>query len=394
MPNLFKDFSSQAFLAGFVAVLVGFASSLAIVLQAVQALNVSVEIVESWIWALGIGMGVCCLGLSWYYKKPIIIAWSTPGAALLAIGLQGASMQHAVGMFMFVALISIMVALTGAFNKILKIIPLPIAAALLAGVLFQFGLSIFTSMQTSPVMVLSMLCAFFIGKIIIPRYAVIATLVVGLIVVYFLQNFDDLAIKLEWVVPVFTAPRVDWTLIVGVGLPLFIVTMSAQNLPGIAVLKSSGYADQPITPIIGTVNLVTVLLAPFGCFALNLAAITAAICTNEEAHTHPSKRYIAGMSAGVFNIATGLLAGTVVGVFASFPAAFIATLAGIALLGTIANSLSAALSDIHNRDAAIVTFLICASGISFFGIAASFWAVIAGIIIHKIFAAAPAQKRL
>lgn len=383
--HVLKDLSISAFSAGFVAVLVSFASSLAIVLQAAHAMDLPLAIIESWVLALGLGMGVSCLGLSWYYKNPIIIAWSTPGAALLATSLQGLSIEQATGVFLFVAALSLLIALSGTFNKIAKWIPMPIAAALLAGVLVKFGFSIFTSFELSPVLIGIMLFTFFGSKYFVPRYSVIITLLVG--ASYLFVGPDQLSLDgvgLGLAKPYFVMPEFDLGSIIGVGIPLFIVTMSAQNLPGIAVLKTSGYPDQTISPLIGSVNIVTLVLAPFGCFALNLAAITAAICTGEESHHDPSKRYIAGMSAGIFNILAGLMAVSMVGLFASFPMTFISALAGLALLGTIATSLHSALLEPSHRESAMVTFLVCASGISFAGVSGAFWGVVLGVILQRI----------
>ena len=383
--SIVNDLSLSAVGAGFIAVLVGFASSLAIVLQATEALQLSQALIETWIFALGIGMGICCLSLSWWYKRPIIIAWSTPGAALLAVSLVNVGVAEATGIFIAVALMSFALALTGTFTKVAKAIPMPIAAALLAGVLVQFGLSIFTSFSSEPWLVGIMLLSFFVCKRLIPRYAVITVLIIGAVSAYLLPvglSFD--ALEIAMVQPIFTFPEFSFTSIVGIGIPLFIVTMSAQNLPGIAVLKASGYPEQPISPIIGSVNIVTTVLAPLGCFALNLAAITAAICTGGEANEDKNKRYIAGIFAGIFNLLAGLMAVSVVSVFAGFPAAFISTLAGLALLSTISSSLHTALNDSNSRDAAMVTFLVCASGMQFFSISGAFWGVVLGISVYLL----------
>ena len=383
--NIIQDFSLSAFSAGFVAVLVGFASSLAIVLQAAHAMELPLAIIESWVLALGLGMGVSCLGLSWYYKNPIIIAWSTPGAALLATSLQGLSIEQATGVFLFVAALSLLIALSGTFNKVAQWIPMPIAAALLAGVLVKFGFSIFTSFELSPMLVGLMLLTFFGSKVLVPRYSVILTLLAGALFLFLgPQQLSLDGVGLGLAKPHFVMPEFDLSAIIGVGIPLFIVTMSAQNLPGIAVLKASGYHDQAISPLIGSVNVVTLVLAPFGCFALNLAAITAAICTGDESHHELNKRYIAGMSAGFFNILAGLMAVSMVGIFASFPMAFISALAGLALLGTIASSLHNALIEPNHREAAMVTFLVCASGMSFAGVSGAFWGVVFGVLLQML----------
>ncbi|GAC30239.1 benzoate/H(+) symporter BenE family transporter [Brumicola pallidula] len=381
IKTIIRDWSLSATVSGFIAVLIGFASAMAIVLQAGQAAGASPQILESWIWALGIGMGVGCIGLSAYYKRPIIIVWSTPGAALLATSLMGATIEQATGIFIFVAILSILVGVTGAFQKLTSYIPLPIASALLAGVLFQFGLQIFTSFALNPLLVGIMLSIYLLTKRVLPRYAIVCVFLVGIIITIFQGQLATENLAFELTTPIWVSPEFDINLLIGIGIPLFIVTMTSQNLPGIAVLKASGYEKQSISPILTTVGSINLVLAPFGGFTFNLAAITAAICTSEEAHPDKNKRYIAGIAAGIFNIIAGLLGAAVVALFASFPMAFIAALAGIALLGTIANSLNTAFVEPVYREAALVTFLVSASGISFFEIAASFWGVVFGLIV-------------
>jgi benzoate membrane transport protein len=381
IKTVINDWSFSATVSGFIAVLIGFASAMAIVLQAGQAAGASPAMLESWIWALGIGMGVGCIGLSIWYKRPIIIVWSTPGAALLATSLMGATIEQATGIFIFVALLSILVGVTGVFQKLTSYIPLPIASALLAGVLFQFGLQIFTSFQINPMLVAIMLGVYLLTKQILPRYTIVCVLVVGIVVTALQGQLVTENLSLDLTTPIWVTPQFDINLLIGIGIPLFIVTMTSQNLPGIAVLKTSGYESQSISPILTTVGAINLLLAPFGGFTFNLAAITAAICTSEEAHPDKDKRYIAGVASGIFNIIAGLLGAAVVALFASFPVAFISALAGIALLGTIASSLNAAFVTPSYREAALVTFLVSASGVSFFDIAASFWAVVFGLVV-------------
>jgi benzoate membrane transport protein len=326
-------------------------------------------------------MGVGCIGLSAYYKRPIIIVWSTPGAALLATSLMGATIEQATGIFIFVAILSIVVGVTGAFQKLTSYIPLPIASALLAGVLFQFGLQIFTSFALNPLLVGIMLGIYLLTKRVLPRYAIVCVFLVGIIITTFQGQLATENLAFQLTTPIWVTPEFDINLLIGIGIPLFIVTMTSQNLPGIAVLKTSGYEKQSISPILTVVGGINLVLAPFGGFTFNLAAITAAICTSDEAHPDKNKRYIAGIAAGIFNIIAGLLGAAVVALFASFPITFISALAGIALLGTIANSLNTAFVEPVYREAALVTFLVSASGISFFEIAASFWGIVFGLIV-------------
>lgn len=374
-----NDWSLSAIVAGFVAVLVGFASSVAIVFQAAAAAGASADITASWVGVLGFAMGISCIGFSWYYKAPILTAWSTPGAALLATSLQGISLAEAVGVFIFSAVLTTALGLSGWFDKLTRRIPLPIAAAMLAGIMLKFGLDIFTSMQTSPILVLLMIGVFLLAKRFWPRYAVPLVLLTGVLFCFSQQQLDFSSVELSLVQLVWVAPAWSWSAILGVGVPLFVVTMTSQNIPGLAVLRSSGY-QTPVSPLLSWTGLITLVSAPFGNFSINLAAITAAICSGPEAHPDPDKRYTAGIAAGVFYLLTGLAGATVVALFAAFPKELIATVAGLALLGTIAANLATATVDTKHRDAAILTLLITASGVSFFGIASAFWGLVAGLV--------------
>lgn len=374
-----KHLSLSAIVAGFVAVLVGFASSVAIVLQAAAAAGASQDMMASWLLALGIGMAATCIGLSWYYKAPIITAWSTPGAALLAGSLQGLTINEAVGVFIFTAILGLIIGISGWFDKLTRLIPLPLASAMLAGILLQFGLSIFTSLQSEFVLVAIMCVIYLLAKRLMPRYAILWVLLAGLLSVLVQDQLDYSSIHLSFTTPVWVTPHWSLSALMGVGLPLLLVTMASQNIPGVAVIRTSGY-QTPVSPLITSTALSTLLLAPWGAFSINLAAITAAICTGSEAHPDKDKRYIAGIAAGVFYLLAGLAGATVVALFSAFPKEMIAALAGLALLGTIAANLAVATAEGEHREAAVITLLVTASGVSFYGIAAAFWGIVAGFI--------------
>ncbi|MDF2178398.1 benzoate/H(+) symporter BenE family transporter [Aliiglaciecola sp. CAU 1673] len=386
---LFHDLSLSAISAGFIAVLVGFASSVAIVFQAAQAAGATEAMMQSWIFALGLGMGLTCIGFSWYYKAPVITAWSTPGAALLATSLLNVPIAQAIGAFIFAALLTLLLGLSGAFDRLSKRIPMAIASAMLAGILVQFGLAIFTSMKASPLLVGIMLATYLLTKKFVPRYAIILVLLSGLIAsaVVGKSSLDSLSWQLA--TPVWVWPELSWSVLLGVGLPLFIVTMTSQNIPGVATLRASGYESVPVSPVLTGTGLTSLILAPLGGFAFNLAAITAAICTGAESHPDKDKRYVAGLSAGFFYVLAGLCGATVVALFAALPTAMVATLAGLALLGTIANSLALATQEVKDREAAMVTFLLTASGVSFFGIGAAFWGLVGGMLTWFFMRAKP-----
>jgi benzoate membrane transport protein len=381
MMRFFKDISLQSFTAGFVAVLVGFTSSVAIVFQAALAFKATPEQLTSWMWALGLGMGLCSLIPSLWLRKPVMVAWSTPGAAVLATAgmVGGFSMSEAVGAFMACAALITLFGVTGWFERVMNRIPVAIASALLAGVLARFGLQAFTAAQTALPLVVLMLLSYLLVKRLSPRYAVPVTLLFAIIYVAVNDLFTPARVVFELAKPVFVMPVFTWSAMVSLALPLFIVTMASQNLPGVAAIKAAGY-DMPLSKIITLTGLATLLLAPFGAFALNLSAITAAICMGREAHPDASKRYTAAVSCGAIYIVIGLLGGAFIGVLMSFPQELIAAIAGLALLGTIGNGLAVAVQDESHREAAIITFLVTLSGVVIAGVGSAFWGVVAGAL--------------
>ena len=377
--HLLKDLSLSAIAAGFVTVLVGFASSAVIVFQAAQSLGASPEEISSWMWALGLGMGLTCIGLSLRYRMPVVTAWSTPGAAMLISSVAGLPLSDAIGAFLLSALLIAVCGFSGFFERMISRIPVSLASGMLAGVLLRFGIDAFASMKTQLGMVLTMFAVYLLARRLLPRYAVILTLLVGIAIagVLGLLRIDGLSLQLAK--PIFTTPTFSFAAVFGIALPLFIVTMASQNVPGVAVIRASGYPI-PISPVVGWTGVVNLVLAPFGAFALNLAAITAAICMGREAHEDAARRYVAAMAAGVFYVLVGLFGATVAALFAAFPKELILAIAGIALLGTIGNSLAAALREEAEREPALVTFLVTASGLSLAGIGSAFWGLLAGVV--------------
>ncbi len=369
--------------AGFVAVLVGYTSSVAIIFQAAEAAGASLAQINSWLLVLGLGMGFTTLILSLIYKVPYLTAWSTPGAALLVTGLYGVTLSEATGAFIISGVLIFLSGLTGWFEKISQIIPKPISSAMLAGVLFNFGSEIFFSLETHFILVSLMGISYLIGKVFFTRYTIPFVLLIGIGVSWYLGLFINTGITLQLASPEFVMPTFTLSTALSVALPLFIVTMSSQNLPGIATLHGSGYYP-PISPAISVTGFASIVLAPFGGFAFNLAAITAAICQGKDADTNKETRYLAAVSAGVFYIALGLLGATVVAIFAASPKPLVLAIAGFALLGTIGNSLSVALDDESNREASLVTFLMTASGVSLFQIGAAFWGLFIGIVFYHV----------
>jgi benzoate membrane transport protein len=376
---LARDLSVSAVTAGFVTVLVGFASSAVIVFQAAGAVGATAAQVSSWMLALGLGMGLTCVLLSLRYRAPVVTAWSTPGAALLVTSAVGLTIEEATGAFVVSAALITIAGFSGWFERAMDRIPVAIASGMLAGVLLRFGLDVFLAMRTRFALAFSMFAVYLVARRLAPRYAVIAALVVGVAVAagQGLLRVDETRLALA--APVWVTPRFTAGALIGVALPLFIVTMASQNVPGVAVIRASGYTV-PISPVIGWAGLANLVLAPFGGFALNLAAITAAICMGPEAHEDPRRRYVAAMAAGVFYAIVGLFGATVVGLFAAFPRELVAAVAGLALLATIGNGLAAALRDENRREPALVTFLVTASGVTLSGVGSAFWGLAAGVV--------------
>ncbi|MBC9072042.1 benzoate/H(+) symporter BenE family transporter [Thauera sp. CAU 1555] len=375
---MFKHLSLSHLSAGFIAVLVGYTSSAAIVFQAASAAGAGPAEISSWLWALGLGMGATCIGLSLAFRTPVLTAWSTPGAALLVTALAGVPMNEAIGAFLFSSALIAACGFFGWFDRLMRHVPRTLAAAMLAGVLLRFGLELMASLQTDLVMVGGMFVLYLIGRRVLPRYTVPLALAGGLVLAAMQGGIRVEALQLEFARPLFTMPAFSVSTLIGVGLPLFIVTMASQNLPGLAVLRANGYTV-PAAPLVGWTGATGVLLAPFGGFAYNLAAITAAICMSKDADPDPARRYLASVWAGVFYLLTGVLGATVAGLFAAFPQALIAAIAGLALLGTIANSLAGALADEAEREAALITFLVTASGLTLGGIGSAFWGLVIGL---------------
>ena len=365
--------------AGFVAVLVGFTSSAVIVFQAAAAAGATPAQIGSWMLSLGIGLAATCIGLSWRYRMPIVTAWSTPGAALLATSLVGVPMAEAIGAFMFCGLLIFVAGATGWFERIIDRIPVPLAAALLAGVLARFGIDAVAAVTGAPGLVLAMFAAYLAGRRWLPRYAVILVLLTGLALAAVLGLVRTETLAFAIAVPEFVMPNSRSAVLLGVGLPLFVVTMASQNVPGIAVLKACGY-EPPVSPVIAWTGAVNLVLAPFGAFAINLAAITAAICCSPQAHEDPARRYRASIAAGLLYLVLGLLGTSVALLFAALPNELVAALAGLALLATIGNALTTATADEHWREPALVTFLVTLSGITLLSIGAAFWGLVAGVV--------------
>ncbi|GAA0661572.1 benzoate/H(+) symporter BenE family transporter [Kitasatospora atroaurantiaca] len=390
-PSIRRDASLPALLAGLVCVAVSFSGPLVVVLAAAAAGHLDQAHTASWIWAVSIGSGLTCLLLSWWTRTPVITAWSTPGAALLVSSLGEYPYREAVGAFVVSSVAVALFGVTGLFGRLIRAIPTGIVNAMLAGILFTFGAGIFTSLRGAPVLVLGSFTAFLVAKRFVPRYAVPVALLAGALLAAATVGLPLHLGDGGPTRPVFTAPAFSWPAMVGLALPLTIVALASQNAPGLGIMRASGYQPDDRL-LIGATGGLSVLLAPFGSPGVNLAAITAAICTSPESHPDPRRRYIAGMSAGFLYLVVGSFGGVLVSLFTGLPTALIAVIAGVALLGSFQGSLAGAAADEAGRDGAVVTFLAAASGMSLFGIGSAFWGLLLGLATHLVLRARKANS--
>ncbi|SAL23093.1 benzoate transporter [Caballeronia arvi] len=382
-PRFLFDTSLSTIVAGFVAMMTGYTSSLVLMFQAGQAAHLTDAQISSWIWALSMGMAVCTIGLSLRYRAPVVVAWSTPGAALLVWSLPNVAYADAIGAFIVCAVLLTAVGLTGWFDTLMKRIPSGIAAALLAGILFEIGIEIFRAAEHRTALVIVMFFAYLAAKRFTPRYAIPTTLVVGVAVAGGLGLLDFSRFHVALAHPVFTMPAFSLAAIISIGVPLFVVAMASQNVPGLAVLRADGYTT-PSAPLISTTGIASLVLAPFGSHGVNLAAITAAICTGREAHENRDKRYTAAVWCGIFYLIAGTFGATIAALFAAFPKELVVSVAALALFGSIMSGLANAMQDARQREPALVTFMVTASGLTLLSIGSAFWGLVAGVVTHVV----------
>ncbi|WP_311270212.1 benzoate/H(+) symporter BenE family transporter [Sphingobium sp. WCS2017Hpa-17] len=371
-----------AIIAGIIATTISYAGPLVIIFQAAQGLEPA--LVASWIWAISIGSGLLGIALSWRWRVPIVIAWSAPGSALLVTMLPQSDFATAIGAYIVANVAILLISLSGAFDRLMQRLPAAITAAMLAGILFRFVIDMIGAVPSAPVMLIAMIAAFFAGRVLAPRYAVIAVLVTGVAIAALGGGLSGSIGTPHLTMPVWTTPRFDWAATASIAVPLAVVALTGQFLPGIAILRAAGYDQPAARPIVSTSAIASIALAPFGCHGLNLAAFTAAICLGPDAHPDPARRYMAGIAGGVTYLVFGAFAATVLALFATLPKTLIAALAGLALFPVVANSLSTALRAEQGRDAALVTFAVSASGMTLAGLGSAFWGLIFGLAVHLL----------
>lgn len=380
--------------AGLISVIVNYGGTFILVFQAARVAGLGPELTASWVWSVSIGVGLTGLFLSWRYREPIITAWSTPAAAFLVTALATTSYAEAVGAYILSAVAFVLLGVSGYFEKVIRLIPPGIASGLLAGILLQFGIGAFGGASVDPVLVGLLVLAYLLLKRLAARYAVVGILVIGLVFLLVQGRVDLSGLQLQVAMPIFTMPEFTLNAVLSVALPLFLITLTGQYMPGMLVLRNDGFKTSA-NPIVTVTGLGSLVMAPFGSHAFNIAAITAAIATGREAHEDPAKRWIAGIAAGCFYGLVGVFGVTLAAVFMAFPATFITTLAGLALLGTIGSSLAGAMAEPASREAALITFLASAANITLLGVGGAFWGLVIGLIAHMLLTGnLPLRRRL
>ncbi|KNY17953.1 benzoate transporter [Shinella sp. SUS2] len=369
--------------AGLISVIVNYGGTFILVFQAAKVAGLGPDLTASWVWSVSIGVGVTGLVLSWHYREPIITAWSTPAAAFLVTALATTPHAEAVGAYMVSAAAFVALGLSGCFEKVIRLIPPGIASGLLAGILLQFGIGAFSGASVDPLLVGLLILAYVVLKRFCARYAVVGILGLGLVFLLAQGRVELSGLALKFAAPVFTMPEFSLNALLSVALPMFLITLTGQYMPGMLVLRNDGFRTSA-NPILTVTGLGSLVMAPFGSHAFNIAAITAAIATGREAHEDGRKRWIAGIAAGCFYVLVGVFGVTLAAVFMAFPATFITTLAGLALLGTIGGSLAGAMADPSSREASLVTFLASAANINLLGIGGAFWGLVIGLLAYGV----------
>lgn len=378
-----KDWSVSAITAGFLAVLISYAGPLVIFFQAAKAANISTDMMSSWVWAISIGAAVSGMFLSWKLKVPVVTAWSAPGTALLVTLFPAMSINQAVGAYITCAVVIFFIGVSSYFDKLIRHIPRGIAAGMMAGILFQFGVNAFKSASTMPMLAFGMVAAYIVFKKLFPRYVIILVLLTGALLAAALGQFDLHTVELRFAKPIWITPEWTWNSTLSFAIPLVLVSLTGQFLPGMAILRISGY-NTAAKPIVTVASLASMVVAFFGGITIVIAAITAALCTGKDAHDNPEKRYIAGIANGVFYLIGSVFAGTIVLIFTALPKEFVAVLAGLALIGAITSNILGAIQEEEHREASMITFLATASGMSFLGLGSAFWGIVIGSFAYFV----------
>ena len=364
------------------AVVVGFASTILVVIEGAKAVGATPTQQASTAAALCFAMAATSAILAFRYKQPIMVAWSTPGSALLATGAVGVAFPDAIGAFMVAGALMVLTALIKPLAAAITKLPAALAAAMLAGVLLRYVLGVPNAALEMPVFVVPLIIAFFALRMLVPMYTVPVIVVLGLIFAGLSGAFS--APVHVGITPLeFVMPHINWQVIVGLGLPLYLVTMASQNLPGFAVLKAHGY-QPPISACLFVTGLGSLVSAPFGTHAVNMAAITAALVAGPDAHPDPKQRWKMIYPYAALYVVFGLAAGTFVSLLSAMPKPLVTAIAGLALFSPLMSGVSGMVKDPKDIEAAMVTFLVTASGITILGVGAPFWGLLAGLLVWGV----------
>ncbi len=380
LQELPRAFTASTWIAGVLAVIVGFTGSLVLTFDVAQKAHLSSAQLSSWVWSITVGSGLLSFGLSLWYRQPVLTAWSTPGLAVLASSLSQYKLEEAVGAYIVVGLMIAFFGATGLFDRVMRLVPQNVALAVLAGILFKYGLELFSSITLEPIMILVMLAVFLLAKKTASRVPMAWALASGFVTAALLGKFNLEGVKLEVAIPMFVAPAFSIPALIGLGFPLLALALASQNAPGFAVMRANGY-EPPTRGALMSTGLLSAAFAPLLCHGLTLAAITAAIANRRDAHPDPKLRYGAGLTAGILKATLGLFGATIVAVFLAVPHALIAAMAGLALSGTIQSCLTGAFNDSRHRDSSVFALLVTASGVTLLGLGSAFWGLLFGSMV-------------
>ena len=352
--------------------------------QASDAAGIGVEGFGSWLAAVAIGGGVASIALSLVYRMPIMCAWSTPGAALLVTSIADYPYSAVIGAYVAAALVTLLVGVTGVFRRLMALVPEPVVMGVLAGVLFRFGVGLVTAVPDAPEIVVPMIAVYLLTSRLGYRAPAIVAIAIGVFIAAVLGRIAPETVHAGLSDPVFTRPTFALDAIVGIGLPLFVLTMAAQNATGFGVLRASGYSDPPIDGVIATTGLASLLTAPFGANLINLSVLTASYVTLPAAHPDPRRRYAAGVAAGVIFVVVGLAATAIATLFAGLPSELVAAMGGLGMLGILVSATGGAVAADRYREAGVVALLVTASDVTIAGIGSPFWGLVAGAVIARL----------
>ena len=383
LKNLPKSFTWGALLSGFLIVLISTTGPIAILFQAAEAGNFTDRQLASWLLTVFIGSGLFGLVLTLRHGMPIIGAWAAATTALLVTGLTSHSYAEVLGSYVIASIALIVVGVTGLFGKLMSLVPRPVVMAMLGGVLFRFGVEVFSSLKTDALLGIGMILMFFIGKRLKWRAPVVPALLVGLVIAYLEKELVNPNIKVAITAPLWVTPEFTLGSVLTLALPIFLLVMTTQNATGTAVLYNSGY-EPPINNVVTVGGIISLLSAPFGNSGVNISAMTAAIATQKDADPNPKTRYFAGFTCGIFYIILGLFGATVMGFFGTLPPVLLAVLAGLALIPVIGSCTNEALENPEYREAGLVALLITVSGVSAFNLGSPFWGLVGGVLVHEI----------